>query len=175
MRPGDLFVLRNAGNTCEAVQGSLIGSAEYAIANLRTKLLVVSGHTKCGAVTAAVDLIRKAVQKVRQERRSGEGHGQGQGAEWGEGHGQGQGAEWGEGQGPASPGLSGRVASLNSVALTEKLGSIGSVIAAIAEQAKQAVMSMPAASLQEQVTRAPRPSPLVPRPSPLDLRPPGRR
>jgi len=59
MRPGDLFVLRNAGNSCASAAGSVIGSAEYAVDHLRTKLLVVSGHTKCGAVTAAVDSVRK--------------------------------------------------------------------------------------------------------------------
>ena len=55
MRPGDLFVLRNAGNTCASNKGSLIGSAEYSITHLRTKVLVVMGHTKCGAVAAAID------------------------------------------------------------------------------------------------------------------------
>lgn len=58
-RPGDLFVLRNAGNTCASKKGSIIGSAEYAVAHLHTKLLVVSGHTKCGAVTAAVDAVAR--------------------------------------------------------------------------------------------------------------------
>ena len=91
-----------------SIQGSLIGSAEYAIAHLRTKLLVVSGHTKCGAVTAAVDLIRNAVRRVRQERLSGEGHIQGR---------------FSEAEAPASPGLSGRVASLNSVAPAQRLQS----------------------------------------------------
>ena len=132
-------MLRNAGNTCEATQGSLIGSAEYAIANLRTKLLVVSGHTKCGAVTAAVDLIRNAVRRVRQERQSGESL---------------RSSAMSESEAPASPGMSGRVKSLDSASLTDKLGSIGSVIANIAEQAKQAVMSMPSATLHEQVTLA---------------------
>lgn len=56
VKPGDLFVLRNAGNTCPS-GGSVIGSAEYAVLNLRTKLLVVAGHTKCGAVTLAVEAV----------------------------------------------------------------------------------------------------------------------
>ena len=47
VRPGDLFVLRNAGNTCAAAKSDLIGSIEYAISHLHTKLLVVTGHTKC--------------------------------------------------------------------------------------------------------------------------------
>jgi len=54
MQPGDLFVLRTAGNTIEGGYGGLLGSAEYAIAVLKTKLIVVTGHTLCGAVTAAV-------------------------------------------------------------------------------------------------------------------------
>merc|ERR1712232_324564 len=58
MRPGDLFVLRTAGNTISASAGTIIGSAEYAISHLRTKLLIVTGHTKCGAVTASVDAAR---------------------------------------------------------------------------------------------------------------------
>ncbi len=50
----DLFVLRIAGN----VLGSeCLGSLHYALANLKEslKLIVVLGHSKCGAVTAAVD------------------------------------------------------------------------------------------------------------------------
>ncbi|KAL1503980.1 hypothetical protein AB1Y20_010396 [Prymnesium parvum] len=60
MRPGDLFVLRNAGNTCASARGSVIGSAEYAVANLGTKAVLVVGHSKCGAVTAAVQTVRAA-------------------------------------------------------------------------------------------------------------------
>jgi len=58
MRPGDLFVLRTAGNTIAGGKGSLIGSAEYAVSHLRTKLIVVTGHTNCGAVTAAVNAVK---------------------------------------------------------------------------------------------------------------------
>jgi carbonic anhydrase len=50
----DLFVLRIAGN----VLGSeCLGSLHYAVRNLKEslKLIVVLGHSKCGAVTAAVD------------------------------------------------------------------------------------------------------------------------
>ena len=64
VRPGDLFVLRNAGNTCASSKGSLIGSAEYAISHLRTKLLVVTGHTKCGAVTAALQTVHKYCDEI---------------------------------------------------------------------------------------------------------------
>ena len=42
----------------------MIGSAEYAILHLRTKLVVVAGHTKCGAVNAAL----QTVQQYAKER-----------------------------------------------------------------------------------------------------------
>jgi carbonic anhydrase len=48
---GDLFVVRNAGNVLD---DHVIGSIEYAIAHLGVNLIVVIGHTKCGAVSAAV-------------------------------------------------------------------------------------------------------------------------
>ena len=47
---GDLFVVRTAGNVADAVA---IGSIEYAVDHLRSSLLVVLGHQKCGAVNAA--------------------------------------------------------------------------------------------------------------------------
>jgi carbonic anhydrase len=46
---GDLFVVRVAGNVAD---GDEIGSIEYGMGHLHTPLLVVLGHTKCGAVTA---------------------------------------------------------------------------------------------------------------------------
>jgi carbonic anhydrase len=48
---GDLFVVRNAGNVVDDV---VLGSLEYAVEHLGAPLLVVVGHTRCGAVTAAV-------------------------------------------------------------------------------------------------------------------------
>jgi len=47
---GDLFVVRNAGNTPDLIS---IGSLEYAVAHLHTTVIVVLGHTSCGAVAAA--------------------------------------------------------------------------------------------------------------------------
>lgn len=47
---GDLFVIRSAGNIADAIG---IGSMEYAVEHLGSKVLIVLGHTKCGAVTAA--------------------------------------------------------------------------------------------------------------------------
>jgi carbonic anhydrase len=52
---GDLFMIRVAGNV---VAPSLIGSVEYAVAQLDVRLAVVMGHTQCGAVRATVDAIR---------------------------------------------------------------------------------------------------------------------
>eukprot|EP00438_Fugacium_kawagutii_P010822 Skav230390 [mRNA] locus=scaffold62:404899:407803:- [translate_table: standard] len=57
--PGDLFVLRNAGNTCTHAEGSMIGSLEFCIGKLKSRLVVVLGHTKCGAVYGATDLFGK--------------------------------------------------------------------------------------------------------------------
>jgi carbonic anhydrase len=47
---GDLFVVRSAGNIADAIG---VGSIEYAVEHLGSSVLVVLGHTKCGAVTAA--------------------------------------------------------------------------------------------------------------------------
>lgn len=49
---GDLFVIRVAGNIVTPPQ---TGTVEFAAKMLRTRLVVVMGHTHCGAVTAAVD------------------------------------------------------------------------------------------------------------------------
>lgn len=46
---GDLFVIRNAGNI---VDEEVLGSIEYAVEHLETPLVVVMGHSACGAVTA---------------------------------------------------------------------------------------------------------------------------
>jgi len=48
---GDIFVIRTAG---EVVDELGIGSIEYAIEHLGTRLIVVLGHQRCGAVSAAV-------------------------------------------------------------------------------------------------------------------------
>lgn len=72
---GDLFVIRVAGNVCDQDE---IGSIEYGVDHLGTPLMVVLGHTGCGAVTAVatdaelhgsiptlVDNIRPAVQRAK--------------------------------------------------------------------------------------------------------------
>ena len=48
---GDLFTIRVAGNVIDDHQ---LGSIEYAAGHLGTKLILVLGHTGCGAVTAAI-------------------------------------------------------------------------------------------------------------------------
>lgn len=53
---GSLFVVRVAGNV---VAPSLVGSLEYAVQVLGTKLIVVMGHTNCGAVKATIDLLQQ--------------------------------------------------------------------------------------------------------------------
>ena len=49
---GDLFVIRVAGNV---VAPSQIGSVEFACQHFGTQLVVVLGHTNCGAINATVD------------------------------------------------------------------------------------------------------------------------
>jgi carbonic anhydrase/SulP family sulfate permease len=49
---GDIFSIRIAGNVAK---DKVFGSLEYATAVAKSKLIVVLGHTRCGAVTAAVD------------------------------------------------------------------------------------------------------------------------
>ena len=51
---GDLFVIRVAGNV---VAPSQIGSIEFAAEKFNTKLVVVLGHSHCGAVSACVDAL----------------------------------------------------------------------------------------------------------------------
>ena len=48
---GDLFIIRTAGQVSAAAS---YGSMEFATLKLKTKLIVVLGHTECGAVAAAV-------------------------------------------------------------------------------------------------------------------------
>jgi carbonic anhydrase len=49
---GELFVVRVAGNVPDPI---ILGSVEYAAEHLGSPLIVVLGHERCGAVTAAVD------------------------------------------------------------------------------------------------------------------------
>jgi carbonic anhydrase len=60
---GDLFVIRDAGNV---VDDDVLGSIEYAVEHLGVQLVMVLGHEKCGAVTAALasDKAPGHIQKV---------------------------------------------------------------------------------------------------------------
>ncbi len=51
----DIFVIRVAGNVCDTDE---CGSIEYGLAHVRTPVLVVLGHTQCGAVTAVTAAVQ---------------------------------------------------------------------------------------------------------------------
>ncbi|HVF12248.1 MAG TPA: carbonic anhydrase [Actinomycetota bacterium] len=53
---GDLFVIRVAGNI---VAPSQIGSVEYAVERFGTPLVIVLGHSQCGAVLATLEELRR--------------------------------------------------------------------------------------------------------------------
>jgi carbonic anhydrase len=53
---GELFVIRNAGNTVDL---AALGSIEYGVGVLGCPLVVVLGHESCGAVAAAVEVVQK--------------------------------------------------------------------------------------------------------------------
>lgn len=74
---GELFIIRVAGNV---VDSCALGSIEYGVEHLHTPLLVILGHEKCGAVTAAcknvcennsidrvIERIKPAICKVGSE------------------------------------------------------------------------------------------------------------
>jgi carbonic anhydrase len=56
---GDLFVIRVAGNI---VAPSQVGSVEFAAARYGTRLVVVLGHSQCGAVLATIEELRRPTQ-----------------------------------------------------------------------------------------------------------------
>jgi carbonic anhydrase len=51
---GDLFVVRVAGNVVTGAGPIVKGSIEYAVAELGCRLIMVIGHSRCGAVKAAI-------------------------------------------------------------------------------------------------------------------------
>ena len=53
-RVGSLFVTRNAGNVVDKMT---LGTLEYGVEHLKTPLIIVLGHERCGAITAAVNAI----------------------------------------------------------------------------------------------------------------------
>jgi carbonic anhydrase len=54
---GDLFVIRVAGNI---VAPSLVGSVEFAAARYNVQLVVVMGHSQCGAILATMEVLQSA-------------------------------------------------------------------------------------------------------------------
>jgi carbonic anhydrase len=64
---GDLFVIRVAGNI---VAPSLLGSVEFAAERFGTRLVVVLGHSACGAVTATVDELERPSETRSPNLRS---------------------------------------------------------------------------------------------------------
>jgi carbonic anhydrase len=64
---GDLFVIRVAGNI---VAPSQVGSVEFAVAQFGTRLVVVLGHSQCGAVCATVEQLQRPTGDQSRNIRS---------------------------------------------------------------------------------------------------------
>ncbi|HKU59669.1 MAG TPA: carbonic anhydrase [Gemmatimonadales bacterium] len=64
---GDLFVIRVAGNI---VAPSQVGSVEFAAARFNTRLVVVLGHSQCGAITATLEELRRTRETQSMNLRS---------------------------------------------------------------------------------------------------------
>ena len=64
---GDLFVIRVAGNI---VAPSQIGSVEFAAERFGTRLVVVLGHSQCGAIQATIDELKRPTINQSRNLRS---------------------------------------------------------------------------------------------------------
>ena len=64
---GDLFVIRVAGNI---VAPSQVGSVEFAAERFGTRLVVVLGHTQCGAILATLEELRRPNENQSRNLRS---------------------------------------------------------------------------------------------------------
>jgi carbonic anhydrase len=64
---GDLFVIRVAGNIVAASQ---VGSVEFAAARFGTRLVVVLGHSQCGAVLATLEELQRPTENQSRNLRS---------------------------------------------------------------------------------------------------------
>jgi carbonic anhydrase len=64
---GDLFVIRVAGNI---VSPSQIGSVEFAASRFGTRLVVVLGHSQCGAIRATLEELRQPAENQSRNIRS---------------------------------------------------------------------------------------------------------
>src|SRR4051812_17402049 len=64
---GDLFVIRVAGNI---VAPSQVGSVEFAAARYNTRLVVVLGHSQCGAILATLEELQTATEHQSRNLRA---------------------------------------------------------------------------------------------------------
>lgn len=64
---GDLFVIRVAGNI---VAPSQVGSVEFAASQFKTKLVVVLGHSKCGAIMATLEELKRPNENQSRNLKS---------------------------------------------------------------------------------------------------------
>lgn len=64
---GDLFVIRVAGNI---VAPSLVGSVEFAAARFGTRLVVVLGHSQCGAIVATLEELQRPTENQSRNFRA---------------------------------------------------------------------------------------------------------
>ena len=64
---GDLFVIRVAGNI---VAPSQVGSVEFAAEQFGTRLVVVLGHSQCGAITATLEQLQRPKENQSRNLRS---------------------------------------------------------------------------------------------------------
>ncbi len=64
---GDLFVIRVAGNI---VAPSQVGSVEFAADRFRTRLVVVLGHSQCGAIAATLEELQRPTANQSRNLRS---------------------------------------------------------------------------------------------------------
>lgn len=64
---GELFVIRVAGNI---VAPSQVGSVEFAAARFGTRLVVVLGHSSCGAVVATLEELKRSTENQSQNLRA---------------------------------------------------------------------------------------------------------
>jgi carbonic anhydrase len=64
---GDLFVIRVAGNI---VAPSQVGSIEFAASRYDVRLVVVMGHTQCGAIAATIEELRQPAEQQSRNLRS---------------------------------------------------------------------------------------------------------
>jgi carbonic anhydrase len=64
---GDLFVIRVAGNI---VAPSQVGSVEFAAARFHTRLVVVMGHSRCGAIAATLEELQRPGETQSPNLRS---------------------------------------------------------------------------------------------------------